>query len=109
MEEMGRKIVNKLEFDESKTIIGYHKPPYNSIQHLHLHVAVKPISDPKHERSRFGIWMISNKLAIQYLEEYGSVLKGVSLKVQEESKDWISFPEKKKRSLSKNPKIKKKI
>ena len=29
--------------------IGFHKPPHNSQYHLHLHLIVLPLKDPKHE------------------------------------------------------------
>ena len=55
--------------------------------------------------------MISNKLAIEYLEEHGSVLRGVFLQSQkEESKDSLQVVLKiKPRAVSKVPKLKKKF
>ena len=29
--------------------MGFHRPPKNSIYHLHLHLIVLPLNDPKHE------------------------------------------------------------
>lgn len=76
MAEVGLKIIKEMGHDIKKVKLGFHKPPFTSVNHLHLHVAVLPINSAKHEKKHFGNWMISHKKALEYLETYGSVYKG---------------------------------
>lgn len=69
-------VASQLGCNMKQIVVGYHKPPFNSVHHLHLHVGEKPFRDPKHEICHFGNWMIDTKKSIEYLNTYGSVYKG---------------------------------
>ena len=58
---------------KSDLTLGYHKPPFTSVDHLHLHLAMKPYNSDKHKYLHFGKWMLPSHKAIKYLEQYGSV------------------------------------
>jgi len=54
------------QYDDRQVIVGFTKPPYNSVNHLHLHVVVLP----------FGLavggirkWALTNEWAFVKLED----------------------------------------
>ena len=39
MEEIGIKILSELGYKASQMVLGFHIPPFNSVQHIHMHAA----------------------------------------------------------------------
>jgi hypothetical protein len=42
MIENGKASLKELGYDPSKARIGFHRPPFISVKHLHMHVIVTP-------------------------------------------------------------------
>lgn len=46
MENVGRDVLGKIHNDCSGKVFGFHRPPFNSIEHLHLHCIGLPWGSP---------------------------------------------------------------
>ncbi|KAL4496195.1 hypothetical protein ABPG72_012932 [Tetrahymena utriculariae] len=53
---------------------GYHSPPLNSIDHLHLHGFVLPISNCINNKILYGYFLTSNQQIIKKLEKQQPML-----------------------------------
>ncbi|CAI2381109.1 unnamed protein product [Moneuplotes crassus] len=74
MKETALKLLQEMGFKKKEVVLGFHRPPFNSVQHLHMHAVGNPYSDKMY--LTFGTWMIKTDKAIKYLSEFGSVKKG---------------------------------
>ena len=62
MEKVGRMICEDRGFKETR--FGFHKPPFNSMFHLHLHVVGLPLKDKFMNNSKLGKALVSPSLVI---------------------------------------------
>ncbi|RKP10837.1 HIT-like domain-containing protein [Thamnocephalis sphaerospora] len=51
MISLGKRVLTELGHDPAQARIGFHRPPFNSVKHLHMHVITTPF------RSRFKALM----------------------------------------------------
>lgn len=63
MKKIGEKVLNeicdKLKIEERQFRFGFHLPPFNSIDHLHLHCFIEPIDSFKYNRIFYGYFLNS--------------------------------------------------
>lgn len=69
MENIARSILSSLS--DSVQVIGFHHPPINSIDHLHMHAIVKPIFNLKSRLSYSKyLWFITPYQVISRLRSF---------------------------------------
>lgn len=63
MKQIGEKVLNgicdRLKIEERQFRFGFHLPPFNSIDHLHLHCFIEPIDSFKYNRLFYGYFLNS--------------------------------------------------
>lgn len=63
MRQIGEKVLNemcdKLKIENRQFRFGFHLPPFNSIDHLHLHCFIEPIDSFKYNRIFYGYFLNS--------------------------------------------------
>ena len=70
--EVGKKIIADNQADGEDVLFGYHWPPFNSIQHLHLHVI-----SPRSQMGFFArqiykpnsLWFVTHDWLLEYLKK----------------------------------------
>lgn len=62
MEKIGIMICKERGFTEMRS--GFHKPPFNSMFHLHLHVVGLPLKDNMINKSKLGKALVNPELVI---------------------------------------------
>ncbi|KAJ7301928.1 hypothetical protein DFH08DRAFT_723734, partial [Mycena albidolilacea] len=77
MKIIGDKLLDDLSVKPSMRVMGFHIPPFNSVQHLHLHVQAIPYNNSLRARKYpiskgFG-WFITAEQAIRSLERGRSI------------------------------------
>ena len=73
MELIGKQICDQRGFTETR--FGFHQPPFNSIFHLHLHIAGLPILDKFSSKSKLGKALVRPDLVTTKLEQTKSKSK----------------------------------
>ncbi|CAI2380393.1 unnamed protein product [Moneuplotes crassus] len=71
MKEIGATLLYENGCRRRDIVLGFHIPPYTSVDHLHMHAAAKVF--PRYRRKCFGKAMAPVKKVIQYLNRFGSV------------------------------------
>ena len=69
MREVGIKLLLEQGYWRRDIITGFHIPPKTSVDHLHMHLAAKPIGRNKYRT--LGKKLLRASKAIKYLEKYG--------------------------------------
>ena len=66
---------------------GYHEPPINSVDHLHLHCLVLPISKPFYDRMLYGTQLSPTSKFITKFEKIAAIRKAAIPAEPEEIKE----------------------
>ena len=75
MRKIGEKVLNKICEEkgvEKNFRFGFHLPPVNSIDHLHLHCFIEPLSGFKYNKIDYGWLLNSVEDVIKKLENNNS-------------------------------------
>ena len=74
METVGRRVLEERHpcpegnTDKNFYRVGFHVPPFNTVFHLHLHIAGVPIFKPKHQVKKLGSSLRPVALVIETLK-----------------------------------------
>ena len=70
--ETGKKVLQDNQADSDDALFGYHWPPFNSIQHLHLHV-ISPRSQMRFFARQIykpnSYWFVTHDWLLQHLKK----------------------------------------
>lgn len=66
---------------------GYHEPPTNSVDHLHLHCIVLPITKPFYDNLLYGAQLSPTSKFITKFEKIAAIKKAAIKTEIEENKD----------------------
>ncbi|KAF6756820.1 HIT-like protein [Ephemerocybe angulata] len=84
MESVGNKLMNKYNIPEDDRRMGFHIPPFNSVNHLHLHVHALPYTSTLKQKKypivngsglyhKGLVWFVEVGQAIRILESGRSI------------------------------------
>lgn len=65
MEHVGRQICKERGFSETR--FGFHKPPFNSMFHLHMHIVALPLKEGFVNKSKLGKSLVSPDSVVENL------------------------------------------
>lgn len=70
--EVGKKVIADNQADCEDALFGYHWPPFNSIQHLHLHV-ISPCSEMRFFARQIykpnSLWFVTHDWLLEHLKK----------------------------------------
>lgn len=70
--EVGKKVIVDNQADSEDVLFGYHWPPFNSIQHLHLHV-ISPRSEMRFFARQIykpnSLWFVTHDWLLEHLKK----------------------------------------
>jgi galactose-1-phosphate uridylyltransferase len=72
MHEIGQKILDRIcekQGIEKSYRFGFHLPPFNSIDHLHLHCFIEPLTSWKYDKVYYGIVLNSIEDTLEKLKK----------------------------------------